>query len=63
MFFYFTDLSLKNGGRWSNLVTISGFSNVKSIKITHIFHREETDADRCNLSMTDTLYNDNNPCL
>ena len=42
-------LSLKNGGRWNNVVTIFGCSKVKSIKIAHIFYREETDADRCNL--------------
>jgi len=46
---YFKGLSLKNGGRWSNVVTKFGFSKVKSIKVTHLFDSEENDADRCNL--------------
>jgi hypothetical protein len=44
--FEFIVLSLKNGGRWKNLVTIFGFGNVKSIRITHLFYREEFDADQ-----------------
>lgn len=40
-------LSLKNGGRWSNVVNILGFTKVKSIKVTLLFDREECDADRC----------------
>ena len=39
---------LKNGEQRSHLVTIFGFSNVKSIKITHLFYREKIDADKCN---------------
>jgi hypothetical protein len=35
--FEFKDLSLKNGGWWSNLVTMFGFNNVKSMKIIHLF--------------------------
>lgn len=46
---YFKGLSLKNGGRWSNMVTKFGFSKVKSIKVARLFDREETDADRCDL--------------
>jgi len=31
IFFYFKGLSLKDDGRWSNLVTIFGFSNAEPI--------------------------------
>jgi hypothetical protein len=43
--FDFKGLSLKNGGCWNGLVTIFGFSKIKSVKISHLFYREEFDAD------------------
>jgi hypothetical protein len=30
-----------------NFVTIFGFSSIKSVKITHLFYREEIDTDQC----------------
>ena len=44
MQFYTWKASLKNGGWWSSLVTLLGFSSAKSREITYFFYKEETDA-------------------